>query len=121
MDTGVLRFTSVKSYIGSGYSSTTGAFTCRHPGLYYFSLSLIKRRDSSEPDQVYCYIRKNSSSLIRTKIDPNDKYADYGSYGTSVSLVVRLAAGDRVDVGGCSGAETIDGYSTFSGFLLKAD
>ena len=121
MDTGVLRFTSVKSNIGSGYASTTGVFTCKHPGLYYFSLSLIKQRASSKPNNVYCYIRKNGTYRIYTYINPGDRYADYGSYGTSVSLVIHLAAGDQIDIGGCSPDGTIFSLSTFSGFLLKAD
>ena len=118
---GDLRFTSIKATYGSEYSTSTGIFTCRYPGLYFFSLSLIKRRDSDEPDYVYCYIKMNGVNKIRTYIDPNDHYADHGSYGTSTSLVIRLAYGDRVNVGGCSAQDTIDQYSTFSGFLLKPE
>lgn len=118
---GNLIFNILKSYYGYGYSSSTGIFTCRYPGFYFFSLSLIKQRASDEPDMVYCRIKLNNDTLVYTRIDPNDDHADYGSYGTSTSIIIRLANGDRVYVGGCSSANTIDQYSTFSGFLLKHD
>lgn len=117
---GILQFSSVKTNIGNRYSGSTGAFICGHPGLYFFALSLIKRRASSGTDMVYCYIRKNGVNMIYTKIDPNDTYADNGSYGTSTFLVVHLSSGDTVDVGSCSLQRSIDNYSTFSGFLLKS-
>ena len=94
---------------------------CKHDGLYYFSLHLTKTRVSTGADMVYCYIRKNGISQIYTTIDPNDSYADAGSYGTSVSLVIHLNAGDYVDVGGCSDATSIDQYSAMSGFLIRSD
>ena len=96
MSSGVLQVANVKTNLGQSYDSSTGKFMCKHGGLFYFSLHLIKTRVSTGADMVYCYIRKNGISQIYTTIDPNDSYADAGSYGTSVSLVVHLNAGDYV-------------------------
>ena len=118
----VLKFTNVKTNVGYRYSSSTGKFTCNHPGLYYFSLSLIKTREPhSIADMVFCYIRKDGVNMVYTKIDPRDDDTDNGSYETSAFLVVHLSNGETVDVGGCSDASSIDMYSSFTGFLLKAD
>ena len=118
---GVVRFSYIKSNIGSRYSSSTGQFTCDYPGLYYFSVSLIKlRTDHSNADMVNCYIRKNSLNLINTKTDPRDDDTDNGSYETSAFLVIHLSSGDTVDVGGCSSTK-LESQSSFTGFLLKTD
>ena len=119
---GPVRFPNIKSNIGGRYSSSTGQFTCNYPGLYYFSVSLIKLRTShSNSDMVYCYIRKNGVNLIGTVTDPRDDDTDYGSYETSAFLVIHLSSAETVDVGSCSGSTKLEGWSSFSGFLLKAD
>ena len=118
---GIVRFSYIKSNIGSRYSSSTGQFTCNYPGLYYFSVSLIKyRTDHSSADMVNCYIRKNNLNLVNTITDPRDDDTDNGSYETSAFLVIHLNRGETVDVGGCS-ATKLDSRSSFTGFLLKAD
>ena len=115
-----MRFTSVKVNYGYGYSSSTGKFTCRYPGLYYFSTSLIKLRNTANPiDWIRCYIYKNTSSLVQTAIDPTDDDTDKGSYETSAFIVVHLSWGDQVYVKCDTG--TLDGASSFSGFLVQSD
>ena len=122
MVSGILKFHSVKTNYGGGYSSSTGKFTCNHAGLYYFSLSLIKERaNHTVADMAYCYIKKNSDSLIWTHTDPSDDDTDDGSYETSAFIVIHLTYGDNVYVGGCSSSSSLDGYSSFSGFLIRAD
>ena len=119
---GVLRFTDVKTNLGYRYSSSTGKFTCNHPGLYYFSLSLIKaRQPTAVADWVSCFIRKNGIPMMFAAIDPTDDDTDNGTYETSAFLLVHLGNGDTVDVGICSVASSIDNTSSFTGFLLKAD
>ena len=114
-----MRFTSVKENYGSGYSSSTGKFTCSHPGLYYFSTSLIKSRDYTHPvDMISCYIYKNTSDLVLTAINPTDDDTDKGSYETSAFLVVHLSRGDQVYV---KCYDRLDDYSSFSGFLVQSD
>ena len=116
----IVRFYFVKNNYGSGYSSSTGKFTCSHPGLYYFSTSLIKSRDSTHPvDRISCYIYKNTSDLVQTRIDPTDDDTDIGSYETSTFLVVHLSQGDQVFVKCIVGKLSV--YSSFSGFLVQSD
>ena len=113
---------SLKTNYGNGYSTSTGKFTCYYPGLYFFALSLIKERAAHfDADMAYCHIYKSGSSLIYTITDPRDDDTDNGSYETSAFIVVHLNRGDTVYVGGCSGSTSINGHSSFSGFLLKSD
>ena len=115
-----MQFNSVKNNYGSGYSPSTGKFTCSHPGLYYFSASLIKYRGSLNPvDRIRCFIYKNTSNLVGTQIDPTDDDTDHGSYETSAFIVVHLSQGDQVYVT-CS-LGILSGYSSFSGFLVQSD
>ena len=115
----IVRFDSVKINYGSGYSSSTGKFTCSHPGLYYFSTSLIKLKDSTTPvDWIYCSIYKNTSALVKTETDPTEGDTDKGSYETSAFLVVHLSLGDQVYVMCTFGKLSYD--SSFSGFLVQS-
>ena len=118
---GNVRFPSIKSNIGNRYSSSTGQFTCNYPGLYYFSVSLIKlRTDIVHAEMVSCSIRKNGINVVNTITDPRDDDTDNGSYETSAFLVIHLSSGETVNVGGCS-ATKLQSQSSFTGFLLKAD
>ena len=115
----IVHFDSVKTNYGSGYSPSTGKFTCSHPGLYYFSTSLIKYRDTTViVDLIVCYIYKNLASLIETSTDPADDDTDKGSYETSAFITVHLSRGDQVYVK-CSGK--LEAWSSFSGFLIQSD
>ena len=116
----IIHFDSIKTNYGSGYSSSTGKFTCSHPGLYFFSVSLIKKRDLTNiVDWISCHIYQNSESLINTWIDPTDDDTDKGCYETSAFLTIHLSMGDQVYVTCAVGI--LDGLSSFSGFLLKSD
>ena len=116
----IVQFDFIKTNYGSGYSSSTGKFTCSHPGLYYFSASLIKRRDTSNKvDFIRCYIYKNTAWQIETKTDPTDDDTDKGSYETSAFITVHLSRGDQVYVKCTSGK--LSSYSSFSGFLIQSD
>ena len=120
LSTSIVQFDFVETNYGSGYSSSTGKFTCSHPGLYYFSTSLIKERTSSrQVDYINCYINKNNSFLIRTYIDPTDDDTDKGSYETSAFIVVHLSPGDQVYVKCQYGKLNV--HSSFSGFLIHYD
>ena len=121
---GTLTFSTVLTNIGGQYSATTGKFTCKHPGLYYFSLSLSKKRTSTrgEADQVFCYIRHNGVNKIRAYTDPKDDSTDEGGYEAGNSIILHLNAGDTVDLGSCYTKYTAYGsHSSFSGFLLHHD
>ena len=119
---GIVRFTNIKSNVGSRYSSSTGQFTCNLPGLYYFSVSLIKSREAhSASDMAHCALRKNGNRLVDTITDPRDDDTDNGSYETSAFLVIHLSSGETVDVGSCSSDTKLESRSSFTGFLLKSD
>ena len=116
----VIQFNFIKTNYGSGYSPSTGKFTCSHPGLYYFSASLIKRRaTTNKVDWIVCDIYKNTTLLIDTKIDPTDDDTDKGSYETSAFVTVHLSRRDQVYVKCDLGK--LESYSSFSGFLIQSD
>ena len=116
----VVQFDSVMTNYGSGYSSSTGNFTCSHPGLYYFSASLIKLRDiNNKVDILRCFMYKNTAYLIETCTDPTDDDTDKGSYETSAFITVHLSRGDQVYVKCTLGK--LDYRSSFSGFLIQSD
>ena len=117
-----LTFSTTVFNEGSNFNAGTGKFTCSVPGVYFFALSLIKRRssDDSVNDRVVGYIRQNGHNKVSTYIDPNDQYADYGSYGTSATVTLRLQTGDVVDVTG-SNSNYMSPHTMFSGFLIQPD
>ena len=112
---GAITFSSVKTNIGGYYNIATGQFTCQYPGIYVFSLNLYKKTGAS---RVYCYIRRNGSGIARANVPAESKS---GYYESSASTVLHLDRGDTVDVGGCNSVSDIDSYTSFIGFLLKAD
>ena len=116
----IVQFDSIRTSYGSGYSSSTGKFTCSHSGLYYFSVSLIKKgSDDNIVDDLYCTIYKNDDFLISTKTDPTDDDTDKGSYETSTFIVIHLLREDQVYVT-CPWGR-LDNKSSFSGFLVQQD
>ena len=112
---GVAVFPVTKLNIGNHYSTSTGKFTCYYPGVYVFSLNLYKKSAAS---RVYCYIRKNGSNVARAEV-PSE--SEFGYYESSASTILHLNRGDTVDVGSCYHADDIHWFTSFTGFLLKAD
>ena len=116
----VVLFDTTETNFGSGYSPTTGKFTCSHPGLYFFATTLIKLRDNADPvDALGCDIFRNTVYIVETYIDPTDDDTDKGSYETSAFVVVHLSQGDQVYVRCYDGK--LDYESSFSGFLIQSD
>jgi len=114
-----IRFPNVELNTGGDYSSTTGVFTCRVPGLYWFTATLMKNWDV-DVDLIACDIRLNGDKKIGLYADPVD---DKDGYQMTGSLALRLTPGDRVQVGGCRNADKIHySYGThFSGMLVRPD
>ncbi|XP_060588235.1 heavy metal-binding protein HIP-like [Ruditapes philippinarum] len=112
-----LTFTTVITNEGNAFDTSTGKFTCPVSGLYYFSLHIIKKRSSSV-DYAGCYIILNGSSKVQAHTDPQSG-ADYGSYGVSTSVYLKLKVGDVVMLDGCSRpiADRVDPRTSFSGHL----
>ena len=111
----VFPSTSLRLNIGNHYSTSTGKFTCYYPGVYVFSLNLYKRSGAS---RVYCYIRKNGSDVALAEV-PSE--SEIGIYESSASTILHLNRGDTVNVGSCYNADGIHWFTSFTGFLLKAD
>ena len=80
-----------------------------------FSLNLYKKSGAS---RVYCYIRKNNSLYAKADV-PSE--SELGYYESSASTIFHLNRGDTVYVGNCSNPDGIHSYTSFTGFLLKAD
>ncbi|NXN32004.1 C1QA protein, partial [Nycticryphes semicollaris] len=97
----------------NSYSSETGEFTCRIPGLYYFAYQVVSNGD------LCLSITKNTEPVV--------SFCDYNSRKllqvNSGSSVLSLAVGDRVSLSTdpsrgsmiYSGSEA---DSVFSGFML---
>ncbi|NWR78603.1 C1QA protein, partial [Centropus unirufus] len=97
----------------SSYSSQTGEFTCRVPGLYYFAYQVISSGD------LCLSITKNGERVVSFCDDNSRKLLQVNS-GSSV---LSLAVGDRVSVGTdpARGSMIYNGSeadSVFSGFML---
>ena len=114
-----IRFTRVKLNTGGDYSSTTGVFTCRVPGLYWFTATLTKQWNV-DVDFITCSIQLNGGEKIRLYGQPVD---DKGGYQLSSSLALNLTPGDRVQVADCFNADKIRSspYTHFSGMLVRPD
>ena len=117
---GTIRFTDTISNIGGHYSTYTGIFTCKYPGVYVFALHVMTDRQST---YAQCFIRKNGYNVVPAWIDPDNGARD-GYYGSSNSVVLHLVYGDKVNVALSSPLANIHTSwrdTSFSGFLLKAD
>ena len=113
-----VKLITAVSNIGGDYNINTGQFICQHPGIYVFTLHLYKEYNVNK---AYCYIRKNGSGQVYVYINP-DSNSDAGCYESSNTVILQLSHRDRVDLGGCtSGNTTMYYWTSFSGFLLKAD
>ncbi|XP_051493366.1 complement C1q subcomponent subunit A [Apus apus] len=96
----------------SSYSPRSGEFTCRVPGLYYFSYQVVSSGD------LCLSITKNQERVV-TFCDSNSRELLQVNSGSSV---ISLAEGDRValstDPRGSSIYSGSDADSVFSGFML---
>ena len=113
-----IRFTALYTNNGSHYDTSTGEFTCQYPGLYYFTLNIMKGYANII---AYCTIRMNGISVLWVYSDTG--VTSNGYYSVTNSIILHLMHGDIVDVGACTPMTTMNGYTytTFSGFLIQAD
>ena len=117
--TGGLRFPHVITNEGNDYNPSTGEYTCRILGTYWFSVALGKGQGT--PEHVQCWILVNGDIKIWIAFGVN-----YTGNTSSVNTVsgsggFHLYTGDRVHVGSCIGY--IHDYSEthFSGVLVRPD
>jgi len=115
-----IKFPEVLYNEGNDYDSSTGVYTCRIPGTYWFSASLGKL--SGYNNNINCYVLVNDIYKILLMFILNDDNKNL-FYTVSGSFGVHLNKGDRVQVGSCRHPENIFGdYRThFSGVLIRPD
>ncbi|XP_077976873.1 caprin-2-like [Glandiceps talaboti] len=113
----VIVYDSEISNIGSAYSTNTGKFTCPYAGIYYFSISAMRKQGVN----LHACLVKNSSQVACIWIS----HSSHRPYGTaSNNMVLSLEYGDKVWVILKAGYGVYGGsYSTttFAGYLLYAD
>ena len=109
--------TGVKYNVGGHYNVSSGTFTCVYSGIYFFTLNIYK---TSSANAAWCRIRKNGIWLVVITAEPRgttwNGYLEGGG-----SLVIHLVSGDTVDIAGCTSANTIHEYTSFTGILLQPD
>lgn len=109
----VLKFADVITNLGGGYDSSSGTFTCKTPGAYYFIFHIVKCAQSLRVDLVL-----NDQTVVATAVAVDVLHTDTASN----SAVVQLKAGDRVCVrlnnSDLSKKHSTERLSTFTGYLL---
>ena len=114
---GTIRFGRVVTNIGGHYNTSSGNFTCQHPGIYVFHLHLVK---FEKQPYAWCNIRMNDADMMAIETSVNNDDTD-SHIGSSNSVILNLLHGDIVNIGACSPLYTLHtGLETsFSGFLLQ--
>ena len=90
---------------------------CQHPGIYLFSLNLLKHEDATA---TWCYIYVNNFPKAGTNTNPQEAG---GWTGGSNTILLHLKSGDLVHLDSCktAGTMTDDDFTSFTGILLLAD
>ncbi|XP_060558553.1 coadhesin-like [Ruditapes philippinarum] len=116
-----LKFESVYNNNGRGYDVSTGKFTCTIPGLYHFSITLLK--PYIKLPYIESNLRINGSDKLKMRWQPsqsNDEY-QYESITISQSGTFPLKKSDIVEVNGVSTHYVGHEFSIFTGFLVQPD
>jgi hypothetical protein len=120
--TSKLVFPHIIDNIGNGYDIATGKFTCKIPGIYFFSFQISKMYKTLT-DLVECFIYRNQFIVVGAREDPAGTNAgnDDGGYSIGVSAALQLDTKDTVYIGGCTGIGAVytDLRSSFTGFLVR--
>lgn len=119
---GKLTFSNVVYHQGTDFVASTGTFTCSIPGTYLFSVTLVKKRDTTRVDLVSCYLYKSGQQMTFVAVDPTDDDTDKGSAAITSTTVVHLNRGDTVYLTSCSDPSThMEWWSSFTGVLIHSD
>jgi len=113
-----IRFTSVVTNIGNGYSTLNGHFTAPYSGVYMFFFSMRANWENSQSSWIHVGIYKNQDLLALANGDIH--YS--GQKGVAL-VITHLNVGDAVYCRRYEGSSIIeDGqFTTFSGFLITPD
>lgn len=115
--TASIRFDKVILNVGGHYDSSVGYFVCPKAGLYYFAVTLTKKR--VDIDLVTAYLAVENTNKLQLHSDPDDPgTTDFGSYSISGAGTFSLNRGDWVYVTGNSSHFYDDNRSFFTGFII---
>ena len=79
-----------------------------------FAFHLLRK---SVGGRAFCSIRKNGMKTAAYA----EVASGVNSPQSSASVILQLDQGDVVDVGSCLNVNSIDSFSNFNGFLLRAN
>ena len=119
---GHIGFFSVSSNVGGDFDATSGEFVCTRPGVYFFDVNLLAYIGvSTNWTYASCSIYHNDKVLSHAMVQPEVPRNQSVFYPATGSAYVHLSTGDKVYLGGCTVADSMNGYSSFTGYLVKAD
>ena len=112
-----VKFKKTFTNIGNDYNITSGIFTCRHSGIYLFTLHLYKDYVATK---AACDIVKNGNKTVTAYSWPLMQKQIQHLYESGNSIVLHLNSGDTVSLR-CEKGLGLLGFSSFTGVLIKAD
>lgn len=107
----------MKANIGGHFDPAGSSFICEYPGIYVFTVHLYKSYSDSK---AACDILVNGNTTITAYTMPAFQQGLFYLYEAGNTVVLQLKYGDVVSVGNCEQGSGLNGYSSFSGFLIKA-
>nr|KAG5701783.1 hypothetical protein BaRGS_000773 [Batillaria attramentaria] len=107
----------VLTNIGNAYDPQTGLFAAPVSGLYMFFASYM-HADTGGPE-AYVQMYVDGNKVTESVSDDRSHTWDHGS----MRAIVHLNTGQRVRLSSCCFDVRLHGgmYTTFSGFLIRAD
>jgi hypothetical protein len=109
-----LTFKDVIYNLGDDYNVSSGVFTCRHPGLYFFTATVFRSPGLRESACSFS-INGIGKLTVNSGTDVSEGYQS-----GSASFVYRLKAGDIVVISDCSGIDPLyRRFSSFTGFRVS--
>jgi hypothetical protein len=108
-----LKFRNVIYSTGNEYNKSSGIFTCKHPGVYFFTANVLRSPGIYVNE---CSIRVNGISML---LVTNVTRLREGYQSGSGSFIYHLISGDTVSLSGCPGVNYIYSYSSFTGFRIS--